>query len=77
VQAGFKLLIAMTLAGMAFMWITIPITIHSDGLPGINIRVLPVRYGLLSDDFRKKHSGEYWPGGCLIGINDAKWAVVY
>jgi hypothetical protein len=77
VKASLNLIIAMLIVGLAVIWMTIPLTIHSDGRPGIKIRVLPIRYGLLSDDYRKHHEGEYWPGGCSVGINDAKWVVVF
>ena len=69
--------IAAILMGVVFLWFSNPIAIHSDGRSGINIRVLPIKYGLLSDEYRKQHQGEFWLGGCSVGINDAKWVVVY
>ena len=54
-----------------------PIVIKSDGLKGINIRVLPIRYGLFSSDYMKNHRNEFWPGGCITSSNDPKWVVVY
>ena len=72
-----KHFIAIALALLAICWMASPITIHSDGHPGIRIRILPIKYGLLSWQYFQDHQDEFWPGGCITSFYYAKWALIY